>query len=202
MVYGRGELHPYSDIDIQILLKRSNHRYKDEIALLWQLAQSLEQGRMEKRASFGLKPEQNNRVDFNFYVEDDVVTISRRKRGAPATTVHVAPAVVASAHEEPPAVQLAAGDAHAGREQHRGPGEGGVLGRRVVRSELDPSVPGEAQAEHEDEHHHEYQDLPPGVEAERQSDKVARIAFRAEPQVLAGVRRRRGADPVGRGARG
>jgi exoribonuclease R len=32
---------------------------------------------------FGLKPEQNNRVDFNFYVEDDVVTVSRRKRGAP-----------------------------------------------------------------------------------------------------------------------
>ena len=59
------------------------YRYKDEIALLWQWAQSLEKGRMAKRESFGLKPEQNNRVDFNFYVEDDVVTISRRKRGAP-----------------------------------------------------------------------------------------------------------------------
>ncbi|HVL74799.1 MAG TPA: RNB domain-containing ribonuclease, partial [Noviherbaspirillum sp.] len=43
----------------------------------------LERGRMEKRAAFGLKPEQTNRVDFNFYVEDDVVTILRRKRGAP-----------------------------------------------------------------------------------------------------------------------
>ena len=59
------------------------YRYKDEIALLWQWAQSLEKGRMAKRESFGLKPEQNTRVDFNFYVEDDVVTISRRKRGAP-----------------------------------------------------------------------------------------------------------------------
>jgi exoribonuclease-2 len=59
------------------------YRYKDEIALLWQWAQSLEKGRMAKRESFGLRPEQNNRVDFNFYVEDDVVTISRRKRGAP-----------------------------------------------------------------------------------------------------------------------
>jgi exoribonuclease-2 len=59
------------------------YRYKDEIALLWQLAQTLEKGRMAKRESFGLKAEQNNRVDFNFYVEDDVVTISRRKRGAP-----------------------------------------------------------------------------------------------------------------------
>jgi exoribonuclease-2 len=60
-----------------------DYPYKDEIALLWQWAQVLEQGRMAKRESFGLKPEQNNRVDFNFYVEDDVVTITRRKRGAP-----------------------------------------------------------------------------------------------------------------------
>jgi exoribonuclease-2 len=57
--------------------------FKDEIALLWQWAQVLEQGRMAKRESFGLKPEQNNRVDFNFYVENDIVTIVRRKRGAP-----------------------------------------------------------------------------------------------------------------------
>jgi exoribonuclease-2 len=60
-----------------------DYPYKNEIALLWQWAQVLEQGRMAKRESFGLKPEQNNRVDFNFYVEDDVVTITRRKRGAP-----------------------------------------------------------------------------------------------------------------------
>jgi exoribonuclease-2 len=38
---------------------------------------------MKKREAFGLKPEQANRVDFNFYVENDVVTIVRRKRGAP-----------------------------------------------------------------------------------------------------------------------
>jgi exoribonuclease-2 len=61
-----------------------DYPYKDEIALLWQWAQVLEQGRMAKRESFGLKPEQNNRVDFNFYVDEaDVVTITRRKRGAP-----------------------------------------------------------------------------------------------------------------------
>ncbi|MBA5688125.1 ribonuclease catalytic domain-containing protein [Rugamonas apoptosis] len=59
------------------------YAHKDELALLWQWAQHLEQGRMAKREAFGLKPEQNNRVDFNFYVEDDVVTVSRRKRGAP-----------------------------------------------------------------------------------------------------------------------
>jgi len=60
-----------------------DYPYKDDIALLWQWAQVLEQGRMIKRESFGLKPEQNNRVDFNFYVEDDIVTVVRRKRGAP-----------------------------------------------------------------------------------------------------------------------
>ncbi len=56
---------------------------KAELTLLWAWAQHLEAGRMVKREAFGLKPEQNNRVDFNFYVEDDVVTVSRRKRGAP-----------------------------------------------------------------------------------------------------------------------
>jgi exoribonuclease-2 len=60
-----------------------DYAHKDDIADLWQWAQVLEKGRMAKRESFGLKPEQNNRVDFNFYVEDDVVTITRRKRGAP-----------------------------------------------------------------------------------------------------------------------
>ena len=60
-----------------------DYPHKDDIALLWQWVQVLEKGRMAKRESFGLRPEQNNRVDFNFYVEDDVVTIQRRKRGAP-----------------------------------------------------------------------------------------------------------------------
>ena len=57
--------------------------HKSAIAALWQWAQVLEKGRMAKRESFGLRPEQTNRVDFNFYVEDDVVRIDRRKRGAP-----------------------------------------------------------------------------------------------------------------------
>jgi exoribonuclease II len=60
-----------------------DYAHKDDIALLWQWAQVLEKGRMAKRESFGLKPEQTNRIDFNFYVEDDIVTITRRKRGAP-----------------------------------------------------------------------------------------------------------------------
>ena len=60
-----------------------DYPHKQEIVLLWQWAKVLEQARMAKRESFGLRPEQNNRVDFNFYVENEVVTITRRKRGAP-----------------------------------------------------------------------------------------------------------------------
>jgi exoribonuclease-2 len=57
--------------------------HKAELGLLWQWALTLEAGRMKKREEFGLKPEQNNRVDFNFYVDDDVVSVLRRKRGEP-----------------------------------------------------------------------------------------------------------------------
>ncbi len=57
--------------------------HKAELGQLWQWALVLEAARMKKREAFGLKPEQNNRVDFNFYVEDDVVSVVRRKRGAP-----------------------------------------------------------------------------------------------------------------------
>ncbi|RAM64348.1 ribonuclease II [Herbaspirillum rubrisubalbicans] len=62
---------------------RGDYPHKEEISLLWQWVQLLEQGRMAKRESFGLRPEQNNRVDFNFYVENNVVSIVRRRRGAP-----------------------------------------------------------------------------------------------------------------------
>lgn len=78
----------HNDLDEQVTEEAlaagsGDYPHKEEIAMLWQWAQQLERGRMAKRESFGLKPEQNNRVDFNFYVEDEVVTITRRKRGAP-----------------------------------------------------------------------------------------------------------------------
>ena len=60
-----------------------DYPHKADIAVLWKWVQVLEQARMAKRESFGLRPDQANRVDFNFYVEDDVVTVVRRKRGAP-----------------------------------------------------------------------------------------------------------------------
>ncbi len=60
-----------------------DYPHKAEMTQLWQWALVLEAARMKKREEFGLKPEQNNRVDFNFYVDDDVVSVVRRKRGAP-----------------------------------------------------------------------------------------------------------------------
>ena len=60
-----------------------DYPHKAELAILWAWALQLEAGRMKKREGFGLRPEQNNRVDFNFYVDNDVVTVLRRKRGAP-----------------------------------------------------------------------------------------------------------------------
>jgi exoribonuclease-2 len=79
----------HNDLDDQVTEENlasgaGDYAHKDDLALLWQWVQVLEQGRMAKRESFGLRPEQNNRVDFNFYVDDnDVVSIQRRKRGAP-----------------------------------------------------------------------------------------------------------------------
>ena len=69
--------------EVNLAVGSGDYPHKQEISLLWQWAQVLEKGRMAKRESFGLKPEQTNRVDFNFYVENDIVTIMRRKRGAP-----------------------------------------------------------------------------------------------------------------------
>jgi len=60
-----------------------DYPHKESLGLIWKWAQVLEAARMVKREGFGLKPEQNNRVDYNFYVEDDVVSVTRRKRGAP-----------------------------------------------------------------------------------------------------------------------
>ena len=60
-----------------------DYPHKPEIAILWQWTLELEKGRMAKRESFGLRPEQTNRVDFNFYVEDGIVSIEKRQRNAP-----------------------------------------------------------------------------------------------------------------------
>jgi len=79
----------HNDLDEQVTEENlaagaGDYPHKEDFAILWQWVQVLEQGRMARRESFGLRPEQTNRVDFNFYVDEhDVVTIQRRKRGAP-----------------------------------------------------------------------------------------------------------------------
>ncbi|MCL1886408.1 MAG: RNB domain-containing ribonuclease [Betaproteobacteria bacterium] len=60
-----------------------DYPHKDDIGILWRWAQSLEKARMAKRESFGLKPEQPNRPDYNFYIHDGDVTIEKRQRTAP-----------------------------------------------------------------------------------------------------------------------
>lgn len=61
--------------------------FKDEIHFLWQWAQCLSQARLDKRIEFGLKAEQSNYVDYNFYIKDDHVHIIRRERGSPLDQV-------------------------------------------------------------------------------------------------------------------
>jgi exoribonuclease II len=57
-----------------------NYRYKDELATLWRLALALETSR-------GKSGGQPDRVDYNFTVIDDHVTISERERGSPLDKV-------------------------------------------------------------------------------------------------------------------
>ena len=69
--------------EASLAANEGDYPHKEEIAQLWQWALHLEEGRNQKRAGFGLKPEQHNRTDYNFHVTDDVVSIVARKRGSP-----------------------------------------------------------------------------------------------------------------------
>ncbi len=60
-----------------------DYPHKDDIGILWRWALALEKGRMAKRESFGLKPEQVNHPDYNFYIDNGMVTIEQRLRTAP-----------------------------------------------------------------------------------------------------------------------
>ncbi|WDD96306.1 RNB domain-containing ribonuclease [Burkholderia sp. FERM BP-3421] len=57
--------------------------HKDDIAVLWPLAQALFEKRQVARAGYGLKREVQRNTDFNFYVEGEHVTITPRRRGSP-----------------------------------------------------------------------------------------------------------------------
>ena len=64
---------------------------KAELSILWRFARSLHGKRQEARVASGLKPERNQRPDYNFRVEEfdgvERIAITERRRGAPLDTV-------------------------------------------------------------------------------------------------------------------
>ncbi len=56
---------------------RVEHRYGDELAFLWRFVRALEETRR------GAAPEQEQRPEYSFYVENDRVRIVQRRRGTP-----------------------------------------------------------------------------------------------------------------------
>ena len=60
-----------------------DYPHRDEIGVLWRFVREQEKIRESKRASFGLKAKVANRLDYNFYVNDGIVTIRARERSAP-----------------------------------------------------------------------------------------------------------------------
>ena len=57
--------------------------HRDALVVLWRFALEQEKIRAAKRSGFGLKPKVANQLDYNFYVNDGIVTIKARKRTAP-----------------------------------------------------------------------------------------------------------------------
>lgn len=66
-----------------ILKGSGDYPHKDEIAVLWPLAQALFEKRQQARAVYGLKREMQRNIDFNFYVNGEHITITPRRRGSP-----------------------------------------------------------------------------------------------------------------------
>ncbi|MGU7770883.1 RNB domain-containing ribonuclease [Burkholderia sp. MR1-5-21] len=60
-----------------------DYPHKDDIAVLWPLAQALFEKRQQARAGYGLKREVQRNTDYNFYVDGERVTITPRRRGSP-----------------------------------------------------------------------------------------------------------------------
>jgi exoribonuclease-2 len=64
---------------------------KPELSVLWRFARALNGKRQQARIASGLRPERNQRSDYNFRVEqvggEDHVVISERRRGAPLDTI-------------------------------------------------------------------------------------------------------------------
>jgi exoribonuclease II len=70
--------------------------HKDDIAVLWPLAQALFEKRQEARAGYGLRREVQRNNDFNFYVEGEHITITPRRRGSPLDLIVAELAILAN----------------------------------------------------------------------------------------------------------
>ncbi len=60
---------------------------KPELTVLWHFAKALHAMRQAARVASGLRPESQQRADYNFRVDDGRVTITERRRGAPLDTI-------------------------------------------------------------------------------------------------------------------
>ncbi|WP_106182874.1 ribonuclease catalytic domain-containing protein [Candidatus Pandoraea novymonadis] len=73
-----------------------NYLHKNELGVLWHFAQALYSKRQVARAKSGLRPEVNNKLDFNFYIAGDNVSIEPRTRGAPLDLIVAEMAILAN----------------------------------------------------------------------------------------------------------
>jgi exoribonuclease II len=70
--------------------------HKEDIAILWPLAQALFEKRQQARATYGLKREVQRNNDFNFYVDGEHITITPRRRGSPLDLIVAELAILAN----------------------------------------------------------------------------------------------------------
>ncbi|KNH09951.1 Exoribonuclease II [Candidatus Burkholderia brachyanthoides] len=73
-----------------------DYPHKEDIAVLWLLAQALFEKRQQARATYGLKREVQRNNDFNFYVEGEHITITPRRRGSPLDLIVAELAILAN----------------------------------------------------------------------------------------------------------
>nr|WP_284507188.1 RNB domain-containing ribonuclease [Caballeronia sp. ATUFL_M2_KS44] len=73
-----------------------DYPHKEDIAVLWPLAQALFEKRQQARATFGLKREVQRNNDFNFYVDGEHITITPRRRGSPLDLIVAELAILAN----------------------------------------------------------------------------------------------------------
>ena len=67
------------DMDTPVSAPNTHVPHALELALLWRVSKGLSAIRTQVRG----KPEQNHRIDYNFYVKDSIVSIVPRRRDAP-----------------------------------------------------------------------------------------------------------------------